>query len=64
LEVLYKASIAYFSWLKHFNEVEMYREYLFYSQDRYKGVLKLIQQGDKPAIDSVETGIAVKNRDI
>ncbi len=64
LEVLYKASIAYFSWLKHFNEVEMYREYLFYSQDRYKGVIKLIQQGDKPAIDSVETGIAVKNREL
>lgn len=64
LEVLYKASIAYFSWLKHFNEVKMYREYLFYSQDRYKGVLRLIQLGDKPAIDSVETGIAVKNREL
>lgn len=64
LEVLYKASIAYFAWLKHFNEVEMYKEYLFYSQDRYKGVLRLIQQGDKPAIDSVETGIAVKNREL
>jgi len=64
LEVLYKASIAYFTWLKHFNEVEMYREYLFYSQDRYKGVLRLIKQGDKPAIDSVETGIAVKNREL
>jgi outer membrane protein TolC len=64
LEVLYKASIAYFSWLRHFNEVKMYREYLFYSQERYKGVLRLIQQGDKPAIDSVETGIAVKNREL
>jgi outer membrane protein TolC len=64
LEVLYKASIAYFSWLKHFNEVKMYREYLFYSQERYRGVLRLIQQGDKPAIDSVETGIAVKNREL
>jgi outer membrane protein TolC len=64
LEVLYKASIAYFAWLKHFNEVEMYKEYLFYSQDSYKGVLRLIQQGDKPAIDSVETGIAVKNREL
>jgi len=64
LEVLYKASIAYFAWLKHFNEVEMYKEYLFYAQDRYKGVLRLIQQGDKPAIDSVETGIAVKNREL
>jgi outer membrane protein TolC len=64
LEVLYKASIAYFAWLKHFNEVEMYKEYLFYSRDRYKGVLRLIQQGDKPAIDSIETGIAVKTREL
>jgi outer membrane protein TolC len=64
LDVLYKASIAYFAWLKHFNEVEMYKEYLFYAKDRYKGVLRLIQQGDKPAIDSVETGIAVKTREL
>ncbi len=64
LDILYNASIAYFSWLKHFNEVEMYKEYLHYSRDRYKGVLKLIQQGDKPAIDSIETGIAVKNRQL
>jgi outer membrane protein TolC len=64
LDVLYKASIAYFAWLKHFNEVEMYKEYLFYAKDRYRGVLRLIQQGDKPAIDSVETGIAVKTREL
>lgn len=64
LEVLYNSSIAYFSWLKSFNEVEMYKEYLFYAQERYKGVQKLIEQGDKPAIDSVETGISVKNRQL
>lgn len=64
LEVLYDASIAYFSWLRQYNEAEMYKEYLYYAEDRYKGVLKLIAQGDKPAIDSVETGIAVKNRQL
>ncbi|WP_417353109.1 TolC family protein [Flavobacterium alkalisoli] len=62
LDVLYNASEAYFSWLKHYNEVQMYKEYLDYAEERYKGVLKLIEQGDKPAIDSVETGISLKNR--
>jgi len=64
LEVLYNSSIAYFSWLRNFNEVEMYKEYLSYAQERYKGVQKLIEQGDKPAIDSIETGISVKNRQL
>lgn len=64
LEVLYNASLAYFSWLRHYNEVEMYREYLDYAKVRYNGVLKLIEQGDKPAIDSIETGISVKNREL
>ncbi|RYJ44890.1 TolC family protein [Flavobacterium beibuense] len=62
LDVLYNASEAYFSWLKHYNEVQMYKEYLDYAEERYEGVLKLIEQGDKPAIDSVETGISLKNR--
>lgn len=64
LEVLYDASLAYFSWLRQYNEAEMYKEYLYYAEDRYKGVLKLIEQGDKPAIDSIETGITVKNRQL
>jgi hypothetical protein len=29
---------------------------------RFKGIQSLITQGDKPAIDSVEAGIIVKNR--
>ncbi|MCO6149462.1 TolC family protein [Flavobacterium sp. NRK1] len=62
LDVLYNASEAYFSWLKHYNEVQMYNEYLTYAEQRYQGVLKLIEQGDKPAIDSIETGISLKNR--
>ncbi|WP_417357280.1 TolC family protein [Flavobacterium sp.] len=62
LDVLYDASAAYFSWLKHYNEMVMYKEYLTAAEKRYTGVLRLIEQGDKPAIDSVETGISVKNR--
>lgn len=60
--VLYDASLAYFNWKKNFNEVQLYEEYNTNAQIRFKGIQSLIKQGDKPAIDSVEAGIIVKNR--
>ena len=60
--VLYDASLAYFNWKKNFNEVQLYQEYNNNAQIRFKGIQSLIKQGDKPAIDSVEAGIIVKNR--
>ncbi|WP_339836547.1 TolC family protein [uncultured Flavobacterium sp.] len=61
-DVLHKASLAYFEWKKNFSEVVLYEDYLKNAITRYKGVLKLIEQGDKPAIDSTEAGITVKSR--
>ena len=60
--VLYDASIAYFNWKKNYSEVALYQEYNANAQIRFKGIQSLITQGDKPAIDSVEAGIIVKNR--
>ncbi|TWI02217.1 outer membrane protein TolC [Flavobacterium tiangeerense] len=62
IAVLYDASVAYFNWKKNFNEVQLYEEYNQNAQIRFKGIQSLINQGDKPAIDSVEAGIIVKNR--
>lgn len=62
VEVLHQASIAYFEWKKNYNEVILYEEYLKNANIRYQGVSKLIEQGDKPAIDSIEAGITVKSR--
>ena len=61
-DVLHKASLAYFEWKKNFSEVVLYEDYLKNAITRYKGVLKLIEQGDKPSIDSTEAGITVKSR--
>ena len=60
--VLYDASVAYFNWKKNFDEVALYKTYVSYAQIRFKGIKSLIQQGDKPVIDSIEAGIIVKNR--
>lgn len=62
ITVLYDASLAYFNWKKNFNEVQLYEEYNRNAQIRFKGIQSLISQGDKPAIDSIEAGIIVKNR--
>lgn len=59
---IYDASVAYFNWKKSYDEVELYRTYYNFANVRYDGITKLIQAGDKPAIDSIEAGIIVKNR--
>lgn len=62
IEVLYDASLAYFNWKKSYDEVKLYQEYKTNAEIRFKGIQTLINQGDKPAIDSIEAGIIVKNR--
>ena len=62
IEVLYNASLAYFNWKRSYSEVQLYSNYLDNASVRYKGILTLIKNGDKPAIDSVEAGIVVKTR--
>ncbi|PST82032.1 transporter [Pedobacter yulinensis] len=61
-EAIYAASLAYFGWKRAFEEVKLYQTYLEFARVRYTGITKLIQAGDKPAIDSIEAGILVKSR--
>lgn len=62
IQVLYDASIAYFDWKKNFQEVQLYQNYAINAEIRFEGTKSLIEQGDKPGIDSTEAGIIVKNR--
>lgn len=62
ISVLYDASIAYFNWKKNHEENLLYELYSINAKKRYDGIESLIKQGDKPAIDSIEAGIIVRNR--
>jgi len=62
VEIIYDAAVSYMHWKRSFDEVLLYETYLKNALTRYEGVAKLIEEGDKPAIDSVEVGIAVKTR--
>lgn len=64
IEVLYDASEAYFDWKRSYDEAELYKNYLGFASQRFEGVTTLIEQGDSPAIDSVEAGITVRNREL
>lgn len=60
--VLSDACIAYFNWKQAHEEVNLYSTYLDVAQSRYAGIKQLIEAGDKPAVDSIEASITVKNR--
>jgi outer membrane protein TolC len=64
IAVLYDASVAYFNWKQNYDEVKLYENYLTYATTRYKGIKISIELGDKRAIDSVEAGIIVRNREL
>ena len=64
IEVLYKASEAYFDWKRSYAEAELYKNYMGFAQTRFNGVKQLIELGDSPAIDSVEAGITVRSRQL
>lgn len=62
LDILFEAASSYLNWKQNFEEVKLYENYLQNAQNRYNGISKLIEQGDKPRIDSTEAGILVTNR--
>lgn len=61
-EAIYEAALAYFKWKLAFDEVKLYETYLNFAEVRYRGIVKMIEAGDKPAIDSTESRILVKSR--
>ena len=64
IQVLYEAAVAYFQWKRAHAEKDLYEQYVDRANQRFLGVKMLIAQGDKPAIDSVEAGIALRNRQL
>ncbi len=60
--IIYEAALNYINWKRSYDEVQLYNTYLKNATIRYDGVIKLIEQGDKAGIDSIEAGITVKTR--
>ncbi len=61
-QVLYEASLAYFNWLRVYNEGKIYAGFLENAVERFGGVNRNAQLGEVAAIDTVEAKISVQNR--
>ena len=61
-QILYDAALAYFDWLRAFNEATIYQNFLNNADIRFKGIKSRAEAGDMAAIDTVEAKIAMQNR--
>lgn len=61
-QVLYDAALAYFEWLRAYNEAEIFKNFLSNASVRFEGVKRSALAGDRAIIDTVEAKIAVENR--
>ncbi len=61
-EVLYKASLAYFDWLRAYQDTQIFTDFLENAEVRFQGIKQRAQVGDIAAIDTVEAKITVQNR--
>ncbi|RBW58121.1 transporter [Tenacibaculum sp. E3R01] len=61
-EILYNAINSYFKWLKNYQTQLVYNNYLTNAKTRLDNVRKSFIAGDKPAVDTLEANINLKNR--
>ena len=60
--ILYEATLAYFNWLRTYNEKRVYEDFLVNAKIRFEGIKRSYRAGEMPAIDTVEARIAMNDR--
>ncbi|MCL6267536.1 TolC family protein [Flagellimonas myxillae] len=60
--VLYKASLAYFDWLRAYLDYKVYEDFVQNAQVRLEGIKQRANAGDIAVIDTVEAKINFQNR--
>ncbi|MDX6747311.1 TolC family protein [Polaribacter sp. PL03] len=61
-KVLYNASLSYFNWLKTYNEKLVYASFLNNAKVRFNATKRAFEEGEKPAIDTLEAQITLNTR--
>jgi outer membrane protein TolC len=61
-QILFEASLAYFSWLQAYQDHQIYQNFLDNAEVRLKGVRTNARMGEVPAIDTLEARIAKQDR--
>ncbi|MFY7669985.1 TolC family protein [Tenacibaculum sp. MEBiC06402] len=61
-EILYNAILTYFEWLKEYEKQNTYTSFLRNAKQRFNNVKRSYDEGDKPAVDTLEATINLNNR--
>ncbi|WP_298763921.1 TolC family protein [uncultured Polaribacter sp.] len=61
-KILYDASLSYFNWLKTYNEKLVFQDFLENAKIRFQSTKRAFEEGEKPAIDTLEAGITLTTR--
>lgn len=61
-KILFDASLSYFNWLKAYKEKLVFTSFLENARIRFEGTKRAFQEGEKPAIDTLEAGITLNSR--
>jgi outer membrane protein TolC len=62
--LLLEALEGYWNWVRAYNQLLIYREFVELALERFYGIRESFTQGDLPAIDTLEAYIQVQNRRI
>ncbi|WP_440069395.1 TolC family protein [Tenacibaculum discolor] len=63
-DILFEAINTYLNWLQYYQSYNVYKDYYTNADIRLKNVKKSFRAGDKPAIDTLEANINLKNRSL
>ncbi|MCF1191751.1 TolC family protein [Mangrovimonas sp. AS39] len=61
-DILYQASKTYFIWLKNYRNYQTYQSFLENAQIRFEGIKKGYEEGEYPAVDTLEARINLDSR--
>ena len=62
-ELVYEAGYAYWNWVLAYHSVEIMQDSYKLATERYEGIRRTAEVGDRPGIDSVEAIIQVQSRE-
>lgn len=63
-DLIFEASNAYWFWYESYNVKQVYVDALELAKERYRAIVRSAELGDIPAIDTLEAGIQVQNREL
>jgi outer membrane protein TolC len=63
-DLLFEAGVSYWKWFREFEALIVYKEALALAEFRFNSVVIEVKAGDRSAIDTLEAGIQLQNRQL